>query len=343
MSAVFPTFPTSGKNAKVEISTSDGQALVLESMTKQASYTYRGEAYTNRIYLLGTGKTLLNMRPAKQPRIDIDGILQGLEISPGAADNQVAVSAGQIEVDGVVTAVSASPTLAVSNAAADKCWNAVVVTKSTGVISVVKGTDGATLLDTFGDAAGQRPMTPITTILIGWVAVGPTAYTVLQSDINYLEREEGGIDYEVLPNIGGAKLQKALATIHASTIGGTGLSRLVKFSGSYLDAVMSEIGTAKEWSLTADSTDVSDETFASAYKQSSIGGFSVSFQQLVADKKAINAVFQRQGHCAIRVSFPNGFGWQSAATLVPNITVNPTSMNSMSVDAALMDFPEEAA
>lgn len=340
--AIFPTFPTSGKNSKVSITTGDGQALVLAEMALQSSYTYRGKTLANLVYLLGAGKTLINMRPEKQPTIDIDGILDGLEITPGAATDDVAVSAGTIEVDGESVTVSADATvdLTVATAASSVRWNAIHVDKTTGVLDVAAGaavTAVTSLLDTFGTSAGQRPLVPANSLLVGFCYVGTAGQTIAASQIDYLEREYGGVDYEVLPNIGGCKLQTALAKVHAGSLG-----RKVKFSGSYLDNVLAEIGTAKEWSLSADSTDVSDETFASGYKQSSVSGFSVTFTQLVADKKVVNAVFQREGHCAIKVEFPNGFAWQSAATVVPNITVNPTSMNSMSVTASLLDFPAEA-
>lgn len=341
--ATFPTFPTSGKNGAVYITTSDGQALSLTAMTVQASYLYRGESFTNRIYTLGTGRTLINMRPEKQPTIDIDGIIDGLEIAPGAADDDVAVTAGSIEVNGVIVTVSADATvdLDVATAAGTVRWNAIHVNNSTGVIDVTPGTACsavATLLDTFGTAAGQRPLIAVDEILMGFCYVGTAGQTITAAQINYFERESGGVDYEVLPNIGGCKLQVALSPVHTGNA-----RRAVKFTGNYLDTVLSLIGTAKEWSLSADSTDVSDETFASGYKQSSVSGFSVTFSQLVADKKVIDAVFNRQGHCALKIEFPNGFGWQSAATIVPNITVNPTSMNSMSVTASLLDFPAESA
>lgn len=347
MTTTFPTFPNSGKNSTVEISTNDGQALVLSEMTKQASYTYRGRAYVNKIYLLGTGKTLINMRPEKQPSIDIDGIIEGVELSPAAA-GKIAVSAGVIEVAGAQAAVVADPALALSLASAASTiqWNAIVVDIDDSALSVVAGTpsaDSVPLLDTFGASAGQRPLVPLDKLIIGWVQVGNSSAVIAASAINYLEREYGGIDYEVLPNIGGCKLQAVLSLVHSATIGGTASARKVYFSGSYLDNVMSAIGTAKEWGMTANSTDVSDETFQSAYKQSSVSGFSVTFSQLAADKKVINAVFEREGHCAIRVKFPNGYGWQSSATLVPSVTSNPTSMIGITVTASLLDFPAESA
>jgi hypothetical protein len=344
--ANFPTIPTSGKNSKIEISFADGIQLNLETMTKNAAYTYRGESYANRIYTLGTGKTLINVRPALQPNADIDGILSGLELSVAAAADQIAVSAGTIEVDGTTYAVSADAALALTVAGASKFrWNAITVVKSTRALAVVAGTetagnDKAECLNTYGDSAGQRPLIPVGNLLIGWTIVGPTTYTVVPTDIDYQDREFGGIDYQILPNIGGVLLQSALQTVHsATTIGGTPIARVVKFSGYYLDTVMAVIGTAKSFTLTPSTTDVSDETFSGGYGQTEIGSWTVSFEQLLADPKVMNAALNRQGHCAIRLLVPNGYGWQSVATVAPTVSSQVGSMININVSGSLGDAP----
>jgi hypothetical protein len=345
--ANFPTFPTSGKNASIEVSFTDGTQLSLESMTQQSSYTYRGEDYTNRVYLLGTGKTLMNVRPAKEPEINVDGIISGLELSTAAAVDDIAVSAGSIEVDGTTYTVAADAALAISVAGEGQyAWNAITVVKSTQALAVVKGTDGTgglktDCLDTYGDAAGQRPLIPIGNLLIGWTIVGPTTYTVLATDIDYQDREFGGVDYQLLPNVGGVLLQSALQEVHSATIGGTPSARTVKFSGYYLDDVMAKIGTAKSFSMTPSTTEVSDDTFAGGYAQTEIGAWSGSFEQLLADPKVMNAATKRQGHCALRFILPNGYGWQGVATVAPTINAAVGSMNNMSVAASFGDAPEE--
>ena len=339
--STFPTFPMSGKNSAIEISTNDGQLLTLAEMTLQSSYTYRGETYADVIYLLGTGKTLINIRPAMMPMVYIDGILQGLDLAPGAAD-KISVTAGQVEIAGTVYSIAADAELALENASSDSCWNAIVIDTSTQALGVIKGTDGATLLDTYGDSAGQRPLIPSTKILVGWAGVGTTPSTLVATDIDYQDREFGGVDYEILPNIGGVKLQTALAKVHAATIGGTPAARPVKFTGRYLDAVLSRIGTAKSWSMSPNTSDISDDTFGASYKQTEINGFGISFEQLAADKKVISSAFDRQGHCAIKLIMPNGFAWQSVATVAPTINSQVGSMINISVSGSLGDFPVEA-
>jgi hypothetical protein len=340
--AIFPTFPTTGKNSKIFISSNDGSQLTLAPMTKQAAYEYKGELFTNTVYLLGAGKTLINIRPAVLPIIAVDGILQGLTISPSGTNDKCSVSSGIIEYNGVSTAVAAEAAVALSRPANEKwCWNAIIVTKSTGAVTAVKGADADTengLLSTYGTGAGQRPLIAPTAILIGWVKLyDDGAAVIASSDINYLNRENGGIDYQLLPNIGGIKLQTELAAIHTGVV-----AREVKFSGYYLDEVLSEIGTAKSWSLTAQTSQISDSTFGSNYSSTEISGFNFSFEQLAADKKVIDAAWFRQGHCAVRLQMPNGFYWQSVATVAPTINSAVGSMINISVSGSCGDFPQEA-
>ena len=91
------------------MNTSDGVKSTSAAMTLQASYTYKGKLYTNRVYKLGTNKTLINMRPEVAPKIDIDGLLlAGCDITPNAVADKVDVSGGIILVDGVQVPVTAA-------------------------------------------------------------------------------------------------------------------------------------------------------------------------------------------------------------------------------------------
>lgn len=340
MTKTHPTTPSGSENSAVFISTGDGAQVNMQALELQALFEIRGKFYADLVYLLGAGKTLLNMRSEKAPQAFINGILDGGEISP-AGDNKAAVSRLIIEVDGIIHSVAAVPDLALSNATANRCWNAIVVDESSKTISVVKGTDGATLLDTFGDAAGQRPMIPIGKLLIGWAEVGTADYTLQPGDVDYLYKEFGGVEVEYLSNHGGVKLQKAMPKIHASTIGGEGAGRPVKMSCFYLDDVMSEIGSAKDWNWSSNANSTSEATFKGAYSTSRVAGFTVTFSQLSNDKKVIDVVLKREGACAIRWLYPNGFGYQSAATLTFN-EVNPqTGFINRNVTVPLLDFPVE--
>ena len=340
----FPITPTSGKNGKVSVSVGDGAYLGSNAMTLQASYTYKGEVLTDQIYLLGTGKTLINMRPAKEPRIDIDGIIDGLEISPHASADKVVTTAGTILVDGVETPVSADTDISLSRPADGKsCWNAIVVAKATGAVSAIKGKDitgaATNLLITYGDpssgADGARPLIGVGDLLIGLVKLSEDeAAVVASTDIIYSDRETADVDKEVLPNIGGVKIMTALVKMHTGAIG-----RQVKFTGYYLDEVLSEIATAKSWSTNPASNEVSESTFSRNVAQVEMGAWSFSFEQLACDPKVKDVALRFQGFAAIRLQYPNGGYFQGVATMTPTFNTAVGSINSISVSGAFLDDP----
>lgn len=341
MTTLFPISPSAGKNAKVYMNTGDGTLLTMQAMTLQATKTYRGKLYTNQIYLLGSGKTLINMRPEVQPDIDIDGILQGLDILPVVGDqNTVQTTAGIIEVDGAQVSVPADADIELTRPAASRwAWYAIHVSEA-GAVTATKGTDTgddqeSSLLNTYGSSAGQRPLIGVDQLLIGWVKLfSNVAADVAATAISYTDREEGGIDFQILPNIGGVKLNGALVKCHTGAIG-----REVKFTGRYLDGVLAEIPTAKSFSLTAQTSQLNEETFANNYGSTTTGGFNFAYEQLAADTKAINNVWNRESHCAVKLMWPNGFFMQFVGSISPNLNVNATAMSNISVSGSCGDFP----
>jgi len=340
MGTLFPNFPTSGAGAKIFMNTNDGTALNLEAMTLQASKAYRGKQYINQIYQLAAGQTLINMRPDQQPVINIAGILQGLDILPATGNNTIQTTAGIIEVDGAQVAVEADASTVLTRPAASKwAWYAIHVTHA-GAVAATKGTDTgdaneSSLLATYGNSAGQRPLIAVDQLLIGFVKLfGDTDAAVAASAIKYYDREDGGIDYQILPNMGGVKLNAALVKCHTGGIG-----RAVKFTGRYYDDVMAEIPTAKEFNMTPQTAQANEQTFGNNYGSSTVSGFTFGYSQLAADTKALNNVYHREGHCAIRQQYPNGFYFQSSGTIAPTFNVNATGMNAISVTGTCADFP----
>jgi hypothetical protein len=342
----FPRTPTTGKNGAVYVNTGDGTAENLTAMTKQASYAYNGVTYVNRAYLLGAGKTLINMRPEKEPSITLAGIIDGLEISPGTANDTAVISDGSLVDDNgtvVACAHTSADSLAFTRPAATQgAWVAISVNKSTGAVTATKGTDTtagtgiAALLDTWGSAAGQRPLIPVADLLVGLLAVTNGAAVLLNSEISYDDREEDNVDVEVLPNVGGALVSRALPVIHVGA-----LSRPVKFTGYYLDNVMSLIGTAKSWTFSPSTNEVTDSTFTRNIAITEIGGWSFSFEQLMTDNKVWLAVKNRQGFGAVRLVTPNAHYWQGAATMAPTFNCAVGALNNISVAGSFLEAPEE--
>ena len=340
----FPSAPSTGKNGKVSISFSDGTYLADTAATIQATYTYKGTTYTDRIYLLGTGKTLVNMRPAVEPVIDINGIVDGLIISPHASNDKAVTSAGTIKVLGVDTTVNADTDISLSRPAnVNSCWNAIVVNTGTQAVTAVKGKDiaGATtgLLTTYGDpssgAAGAKPLIAADEIAIGWIKLySDSAAVVATSDIVYTDRETSDIDKEVLPNIGGVKIPTALVKMHTGAVG-----RSVYFTGYYLDEVLSEIGTAKSWATNPASNEVSENTFSRQISITELGAWAFSFEQLACDPKVKNAVMDREGYAAIKLEYPNGGYFQGVGTLAPTFNCAVGALNNISISGSFLDTP----
>ena len=341
----FPSSPASGKGGKVLITSSDGAYEASTVMTEQASYTYKGESYTARVFLLGTGKTLINMRPAIEPRIDIDGIIDGLVCTPTASNDEVQTSAGTIMVNGAVVTAAADTSIAVTRpASGEGAWMAIHVNKTTGAVTATKGKDttGSAgkggLLSTYGDpssgAAGARPLIAVTELLVALVQLDNGAKPVVASEISYSDRETSDIDKQILPNIGGVLIPTALVKMHTGA-----LARQVKFTGYYLDGVLAEVGTAKSWSLTPSANQVSDSTFNRGISITEVGGWSFTFEQLAADSKAKDIILSRQGYCGVRLQYPNGGYWQGVATIAPTFNCATGAINSISVAGSLLDDP----
>ena len=338
----FPNSPATGKGAKVYMTSSDGTRLASEAMTKQASYTYKGVAYLNLIYLLGTGKTLINRRPAVEPRVDIDAIISGLDIEGNGSNDEVRVSAGNIIVDNVVTAVAADTSISVSRpASGEAAWVAISVNKSTGAFTATKGTDTSGsaglggLLSTYGSGAGQKPLIPVADLLVGFLKLTNGAAPVVGADRVYDDRE-AQVPYEILANIGGCKINSALVACHVGA-----LTRAVKFTGYYQDQVLTEIVSAKDWNLSPTANTVSDSTLGNNYSSTELGGWSFSYNQLATDPTAKDNALYRQGHCGVKVLYPNGSGFQGAATVTPSFAVAVGSFNSIAVSGSMTEDPVE--
>lgn len=338
----FPVTPSTGKGGKVYVNAGDGVYLSGTSMTKSASYTYKGEVFTNTIYTLGAGKTLINMRPAKQPTAVIDGIVSEVTVAGTGSNDEVSVSAFDIMYNGTRTAVTADASVSVSRpASGEGAWVAVHVKKSDGSITATKGTDttGSAgiggLLDTYGTGAGQRPLIATTELLIALIKLSNGAAPVASTEIFYYDQERyDTIAYTWLPNIGGLKLNAALVALHTGAV-----AREVKFTGYYLDDSFTEIGTAKDWSLTPSTNTVSETFLGGSASQTEIGGWSFTFTQLACDELVKNAMLNRQGMLAVRFVYPNGGYWQGVGSGAGSFKCAAGAFNSIDVSGSLADDP----
>jgi len=335
-----PSAPQTGKNAKVSLSFTDGTSTSALAMTKQASYSYNGETYTNRVYLLGSGK-MINSRPAANALAFINGILDGLEVSSTVAQ-EIAVTAGSILVGNATVAAAADTSITITRpAAGEACWVAVHVNTSTGVTSITKGTDttGSAgkggLLTTYGASAGQKPLIAVDELLVCYLGINATTGVFTSDEIEYTDREWASFSYRLIPSLGGVILSTALVALHTGAI-----PRVVYFSGKYWETTaLAEVGDAQQWSITPNSSTVSAVTFAGGPSESQIDNWSFTFNQLFTDAKALDAMYNRQGYGAVKLQLASGQYFLFVGSMAGGITVEPGSYIVQQLSGSIQDRP----
>lgn len=335
-----PSTPQTGKGAKVSLNFTDGTTATALAMTKQASYSYAGETFANRVYLLGTGK-MINSRPAANPTIFVNGIIDGIEIS-STVPQEIATSAGSLLVANSTVAAAADASITITRPASTQaCWVAVHANTSTGVVSVTKGTDTtagtgkAGLLLTYGTAAGAKPFIAVDEILVAYLGIDSTVGVITSDEVDYTEREWSTISYRMLPSIGGAIISAAMPALHTGA-----LSRPLYFSGKYFDATaLAVVGDAQQWSITPNSSTVSAVTFSGGPSESQVDNWSFTFNQLFTDAKALDAIYNRQGYAAVKLELASGQYFLFIGSFAGGITVEPGSFIVQQLSGSIQDRP----
>ena len=336
---LVPTVSQTGKDPKVSLSFNDGIATTT-ALTVQPSYSYNGETLVNRIYLLGSGK-MVNSRPKANPFAYVNDILDGADASSTVAD-QLVMSAGNMLVANVATAITANPTLAITRpSAGEAAWSAIVVNTGTGVISEVAGTETitglgkASLLTTIGAGAGQKPIIAVDELLLLYVGIDNTAGVITSDEMDFTLREWSSFSYQMLPSIGGFVIAEALPAIHTG-----GIAREVYFSGKYWESsALAVVGDAQAWSVTPNTTTVSAVTFSGGPSESQVSGWAFTFNQLFTDAKALDAIYNRQGYSAIKLELPSGHYFLFVGSFAGGISVDPGSYVVQSITGSIQDRP----
>lgn len=97
-----------------------------------------------------------------------NGVATGLLVTPGAANDTVAVSSGTCYLSGVLTEVSADSAVDVTRPSVSDYQQFAITITSAGAIAVVEGTEHTAFSDTW-DADGGPPLIPTTSILLAVV------------------------------------------------------------------------------------------------------------------------------------------------------------------------------
>ncbi len=130
-----------------------------------------------------SGVTLWSGKSGYEPKIYPDGLETGGVVTPGAANDKVAVAALTCYLAGVLTTVAADAAVAVSRPASSpaglKKISSITI-NSAGAIAVVAGTDGAALSATRG-ATGGPPLIPVGSIEIAQVKLTSSSAALVAS------------------------------------------------------------------------------------------------------------------------------------------------------------------
>lgn len=184
----------------------NGTLTPYAAATKQASYAVEGKTLANLVYIIAS--KIFNMKKDYAPTLRVNGVVSGCEVTSATNDN-ISVAAGVVYINGAQVTVAEDLTNAVSRPATGKYAHYAVVASTAGAVSIEKGTDGDTLLATYGSSAGQIPLTATdVAVLAYFTAYSDTAGVIPQAQIT--EGESANVDYKWLPLHGGVRLFTAL-------------------------------------------------------------------------------------------------------------------------------------
>lgn len=158
------------RKLKLMVPTSEGVYHGIQALTKQASATFDGETVTNRAYNGGSGKNLWNLSQTYKPTVKVNGVVSGCVVSVGAGNDNAAVAAGVVNINGVAVTVSADSSNAISLPASGKyaiyCFS---VAADGTTFTMTKGTDGDALDWTAYGGAGQMPLCPADNAVLAYI------------------------------------------------------------------------------------------------------------------------------------------------------------------------------
>lgn len=228
------------KRGAINTQAGDGQLVTQMALTKTASTTVDGELLTNRQYL--SGRYPWNKKTGYLPVIRVNGVVSGCVVSGDAVNDNVQLSAGVANVNGVVVAVGADTTVAITRGAASKYAVSAVCVDNAGTVSVVKGTDGDALNLTGFDGAGKKPLTAVTLAVLAYVVTfGDAAAVIPNSDI-YLG--EDGNAYNIVDSLrGGVVLSQALELNKTGAVSRAVYASFYDISASLVPVAKIEDGT----------------------------------------------------------------------------------------------------
>lgn len=185
------------RRLQVFMPTSAGVSHGMQALTKQASATSDGETLTNRAYYTGSGKAFINESETYAPTVKVNGIVSGCAASVGAGNDNVAIAAGVVNINGVACAVTADASNAIVRPASGKYAISLISVAADGTTyTITKGTDGDALDWTAYGGAGQMPLCPANNAALCYVtSYSNVAAAVLASEL--FAGESANIPYTI--------------------------------------------------------------------------------------------------------------------------------------------------
>lgn len=197
---------------------SAGLSHAMQVLTKQATATFEGRTLTNRAYNGGAGKNLWNLSEAYKPVVKINGLVSGCAVTPGTGNDNAAVAAGVVNVNGVAVTVAADTSNAIALPAAGKyAIYAFSVAADGTTFTVTKGTDGDALDWTAYGGAGQMPLCPASNAVIAYLTrYSNVASPLVSADI--YPGESANIAYQIDAVRGNVILPAALPLSYTGAV-----------------------------------------------------------------------------------------------------------------------------
>lgn len=278
--------------------------------------------------------TLWSGRSGFAPVVRPNGLLTGGAVTTHASNNTVTVAAMTLNLNGVVTSVSAGSVAATRPSTAVSKVNSITINAS-GVITNVAGTDGATTA--FSEtraAAGGPPLIPVDSVEIAQVRyTSNTAAVVLSTEIFQvvgLHRERA--DFPLYTINYGAGTVTMLDVLPASHTGPTAKKVFASYAAPiFADVALASDFVPAETSHSVTSTQVYGTTLGSTSSTLGQGSFTAYLNDGVSDALVTlknqtlwfrfypdryqTPYLLQQGKLGITRTFPAGDTLQAACTI----------------------------
>lgn len=310
-----------------------------QTSTAMSALTNSGDETT-----FNSAATLWSKRSGYTPVVRPNGLLTGGVITPHATDNdKVNISAMTLNLNGVVTTVSAGTATITRGVSSDTHNITSITINSSGAIAAVSGTDSTAFSETRA-AAGGPPLIATDSVEIGQVrttsvsAAKVTAAEIFQVVGTHTERADYPL-YNINYGTGSVTFLSALPEIH------TGPVPKAVFA-SYSAPIFSDVQLASDFvppetSNSVTSTQIYGTTLGATSSTLNQGSFTAYLEDGVSDGLVLlknqdlwfkffpdrykSAYLLTQGKLGIARTFPAGDNIQAACTISATSTATEVS------------------